>query len=82
MQVVNCGDDVTMWCLWESNPDPVVVWVKNSNNSVVGKGSNITLHGVSQSDHGLFQCIAVSGEVGYVVYIRMTVYTLIKIVQK
>jgi len=62
-QTAEIGDKVSMWCSWDSNPPPAIVWKKEGSDDVLTDGAKITLLNVTQDDAGIYVCYASAGKV-------------------
>ena len=61
---VNVGDQVTLTCVTQGDPKPLVTWVKddirviNGNRFVLQPSGELSIREVGKNDEGNYQCVA------------------------
>ncbi|CAK8694163.1 unnamed protein product [Clavelina lepadiformis] len=58
------GDDVTLRCEWDSNPQAAVYWVRERDDVILSRDTTLVLNNVTQDDSGSYVCHANAGNVG------------------
>jgi hypothetical protein len=62
--VVNVGDQVSLTCVTQGDPTPVITWVKddirvtNGNRFVLQPSGELSIAEIGKNDEGNYQCVA------------------------
>jgi len=62
---VDIGQNATLKCNWDSNPEPIIHWIYENNDRVLGVGSELQLTKIDQSYSGKYHCLAKTDKVDY-----------------
>ena len=62
--VVNVGDQVSLTCVTQGDPKPLITWVKddirvtNGNRFVLQASGELSIKEIGKNDEGNYQCVA------------------------
>ncbi len=62
--VVNVGDQVSLTCVTQGDPKPLITWVKddirvtNGNRFVLHASGELSIKEIGKNDEGNYQCVA------------------------